>query len=95
MLDFGLRDLYLPAFPFLLVSVPPSSSLEILVYVNLVGEPISIFPLPLHMGHVMQSVQSEKLISLSLLFQEWAFDLRQPIRERELSGGWYCFFEEH
>ena len=35
------------------------------------------------LGHVIQSVQLEKLISLALLFQEETLDLRYPIRKQD------------
>lgn len=57
------------------------------IFVKLVGCQSNCSASPRLEREVIQFVQSEKLNSLALLFQKWALDLRQPIRERELRKG--------
>ena len=76
---FGINGFYLP-FPFFwsLYPIFPGGTVPAVVYEKLARAANQML-----LGHVIQSVQLEKLISLALLFQEETLDLRYPIRKQD------------
>ena len=75
----GINGFYLP-FPFFwsLYPIFPGGTVPAVVYAKLARAANQML-----LGHVIQSVQLEKLISLALLFQEETLDLRYPIRKQD------------
>lgn len=78
-LGFGIDGFYLP-FPFFwsLYPIFPGGTVPAIVYATLASVASQML-----LGHVIQSVQSEKFISLALLFQQETLDLKHPIRKQD------------